>query len=268
MSLSNGFLVSGGLENSDEFSEAIHALFGDGITQQGGKYELTLGGGFKVNISTGYAIANGRYIKHDEPFSLTFPASGNTGDRYDAVAARVDYPNRKAEITVLVSIDPENLVRNEAEYNLILYVLKVRRGATIFQHGDLQDVRDNPALCGSIASLSDISDKTEYIYKFVGSGIDEIVQKLLEKIDAAAKKADEDVAAMYEKIRDVSDVGEIGVLKTSRKPLGAGWLLCDGTEVPEAYPALKLLLTGGKLPNLSRMTDRYRTYIFAGAAAS
>lgn len=264
MSLTYGFLLPNGLENSQEFSEAIHALFGNGVTKYGGRYGLTLGGSFKVNLSTGYAISNGRYIKHDEPFSLTFPPSNNTGDRYDAISARADYLGRIGEIAVLVDIDPQEPIRNEREYNAILYIVRIRRGATILRAEDVQDTRADIDLCGYIVPLSDISGDVEYVYKFTQSGIEETVRRILEKIQEIVDKANQDIAALNKAIQAAGglEIGELRIARRAPTPLDE-WLLCDGMAVPEEYPGLSEMVNG-RLPDISRMGDRYRVYIYGG----
>lgn len=263
MPLTYGFLIPDGAENSQEFSAAIHALFGDGVTNYGGKYALSLGGGFRVTLATGFVIANGRYVNHDESFYLNFPPSGNNADRYDAIAAHVDYAGRNAEIAVLIDVDPENPMRNDEQYNIHLYVVRIRRGSTILTQNDIQDTRGEIML-----PLSSLSNQVEYVYQFTGSGIDEVVDQLIEKIKENLRSIEESAAALEERIKSItSSDSKIGELQTSRRqPTNGGdWLLCDGAVVPEQYSTLFEML-GGTLPHISRETDRYKTYIYAGAA--
>lgn len=265
MSLSYGFLIPNTAEDSHGFSEAIHALFSDGVTKYGGQYALTLGGSMKVDLATGCAMANGRYIKHDEPLSLVFPASGNTADRYDAVAAHVDYPNRKAEIVILVDIDPNSLPRDEMQYNVPLYVVRIRRGSSMLRTDDIQDARADAALCGYITPLSGISGDIEYVYGFTQSRIEEAVAGIIEKIQKISDNADRKIAALDKKITTIAGSKGIGDMEISRRPLSPEneWLLCDGTAVPKQYPKLSEML-GGTLPDISGMNDRYKSYIYGG----
>lgn len=81
---------------------------------------------------------------------------------------------------------------------------------------------------------------------------------------AVIEKANAAILELDKQIQQAGGGAEIGELMTARHPPSeAGWLLCDGGEVPAAYPALSALL-GGTLPEIPG--GRYKTYIFGGTA--
>lgn len=272
MSLSYGFALRP-IDNSADFANALHAVTGDGVTEYGGRFASTVNG-FSVTVSTGYAFAGGRWLLNDEQYRLTIPPPTNSGDRTDAIAARVDYDGRVMGLEVASDVDvagireDPTIIRNDTEYCIFLYLVRVKRGATSLMPDDITDVRVDETLCGSVVQYSSVSGGVMMAYQFITSGIDEEVDRLIGLSKAARDKADEKIGELDEALKKVSGSAEIGELSTFRKlPRDSiSWLLCDGGDVPPEYPELAAML-GGKLPALSEATDRYRTYIYGGAPA-
>lgn len=267
MSLAYGFCLDelSSMYNSAQFSDAFRALVGDGITPQGARLAVTING-FTVTVGSGYALSAGRWISNDEPLQMTIKASSNNEDRTDALVVRVDYQTRKAALEVLVDIEPDKLTedyRNEREYIITLYFIRVRRGSTALTPDDVTDVRADPDLCGTVVPLSDIAGYVLYIYNFLLSGIDREVDRILDLSQKLVDKANAEIAKLDSAIQQAGGGPQVGDLQTVRLPPAPGWLLCDGSPIPEGYPALSELLSG-TLPNISRANDRYRTYIYAG----
>ena len=265
MSLSYGFALRP-TDSSADFADALHAVTGDGITQQGGCFALTING-FTATLSSGYALAAGRWLDNDEPLAMTVKASGDNEDRTDALVVRVDYQARKAALEVLVDIEPDKLpevLRNENEYSVVLYLIRVLRGSTALTPDDVTDMRADPGLCGAVVPLSAISKNVLYIYEFLLSGIDREVDRILDLSQKLVDKANEEIAKLDTAIQQAGGGPKTGELQIVRSPPVSGWLLCDGSLVPKEYPALSELLNG-TLPDISRAEDRYRTYIYAGS---
>lgn len=268
MALSYGFALRP-TDNSADFADALNAVTGDGIAQYGGRLAAAVNG-FSITISTGYIFAAGRWLLNDEPLRLIIPPPSNSGDRTDAIAARADYDARAVTLGVLTDIDADAIqedpaiIRNEKEYCIVLYLVRVRRGATSLTPSDITDVRSDAALCGSIVPYSSVAAGTMRVYQFLDSGIDDEVTRLIEMTDAVCAKADKDIAALDEAILKSGGAADIGELMTCRRqPNEGGWILCDGGVVPDGYPVLSELL-GGVLPALSTAGDRYRAYIYGG----
>jgi len=255
---------------STQFSEAVHALIGDGLTKQGAQFSATVNG-FSATLASGYALAAGRWLKSDEPQTLQFPVSSNNTDRVDALAVHVDYEARTGTLAVLENVNPEairenlGVIRNAAGYNLILYFVRIRRGATTLSPEDVTDVRSEDALCGAITPLSEISEKVLYIYAFLTGGIDRAVQRILDLGKAVEKKAEDTITELDEAITRKRGVAVGDVIVSLSQPLPAQeWLLCNGGSVPAEYAALRTML-GGTLPNVRRADGRFQGYIYAGA---
>lgn len=268
MSLTYGFSLCPE-DNSADFANALHAIVGDGVAQEGGRFGLSVNG-FTVTVSSGYAFAAGRWAQNDEPMAMLLSPPGNNEDRVDALAVRVDYEARKAGLEVLVGVDPDAiraspaLLRDETQYAVLLYFIRVRRGATALTPDDVTDLRGDTDLCGSVVPLSSIAGDVLYIYRFLTSGIDAEVARLIGLSNQVVAKADAAIVELDKAIQQAGGGAEVGELMTSRHPPGeTGWVLCDGGEVPAEYPALSAVLSG-TLPNIPG--ERYKTYIFGGAS--
>lgn len=255
---------------SAEFCEAIQAVFGDGICKFGSSFTLTPGG-FEANISTGYALAAGRYIKNNSRSGKTISPSSNTKDRYDALTARVDYQDRRVELTILEDVDPAAikanpvLVRNSREYCVILYFIHVRRGATTLSPYDIEDVRDNSDLCGRVIPLAEASSHVLYIYKYLTEGIDQKAAQLMSESERILQKGDTAISRIQTILVEKGVAPVVGELQSAlNHPLPTEeWLLCDGTRTPVAYPKL-IAVIGSTLPNISVTADKVKTFIYAG----
>lgn len=265
MSLSYGFALQS-TDNSADFASALYNVVGDGVAQYGGRFSLTVNG-FSVTVASGYAFATGRWIENDEPLVLRADPPGNADDRTDALVARVDYVNRVVNLEVLT--DFSEATRDENEYVIVLYLIRVRRGATSITPSDITDVRANKEMCGTVFPLSSIAMDVLKVYQFLTSGIDEKVNRLTELSDAVIAKADVEIAKLNKEIARVSGAAQIGEMVTARNTPQPEdeWLLCSGGKVPSHYPKLSAML-GGNLPNLLKPDSRYRTYIYGGAASN
>lgn len=269
MALTYGFALRE-TDNSADFSDALNAVTGDGVTAQGGRFSAAVNG-FTVNLSSGYALSAGRYLGNDEPYTMTIGPPLNNRDRVDALAVRVDYEARKAALEILEDVDlieirrDPSILRNGKQYHILLYLIRVRRGTTSLTLDDVTDLRDDADLCGQVVPLSDIAGDVIYIYQFLNGGIDAEVARLIGLSNAVIAKADAAILELDKAIKQAGGGADVGELMTSRHAPGeSGWLLCDGGAVPAGYTALSTLLDG-TLPDISTAADRYKTYIFGGA---
>lgn len=275
MSLEYGFCL--GPEdteyNSAQFSGAIRSFTGDGVCDYGSRFALTLRSGFSVYLGTGYALVGGRWIESDERVALSIPPAGNTADRYDAIAAVADLSSKEVTLKVLEGIDiaavraNPSLIRNESSYAVLLYLLRVRRGATTISEQDVTDLRDDTGLCGRVTSIGSISTAALKVYAFLSGGIDDEVSRIVGLAEEAVSKGSAAVEDLETLIRQRTGnaTGDV-VLSAQRPSPAAEWLLCDGGTVPSIYPDLSAMLSGS-LPNIQPTDDRLKGYIYSGPPA-
>lgn len=272
MSLEYGFCL-GPLDteyNSAQFSGAIRSFSGDGVCDYGTRFALTLRSGFSVYLGTGYALVGGRWIESDERVALSIPPAGNTADRYDAIAAVADLSSKEVALKVLEGIDiaavraNPSLIRNESSYAILLYLLRVRRGATTISEQDVTDLRDDTGLCGRVSPIGSISTAALKVYAFLSGGIDDEVSRIVGLAEDAVSKGSAAVDALETLIRQRTGNGVGDVVLSAQKPLPEDeWLLCDGTYIPSIYPELSEML-GGARPHVFPADDRLEGYVYSG----
>lgn len=266
MALSCGFCL-GSLEtrwDSSQFSQAVDAAVGEGITTAADQFALEIDHDFTVTLHPGYALAAGRFVGSDEDLSFTLPVADNYVDRYDAVAIRVDKANRTAAIEVQADVVPDAPLRDGSTHTLFLFLIYVRRGATVLRPEDITDVRGDPARCGYLTPLSAVANDVEYVYQFLTSGIDQQVDRIAALGDQAMRRADQAIAEIDQAIARVGGhaVGDLLTARRAPSPESA-WLLCDGRAVPDGYPHIRILV-GENMPQLCAASNRYRTWMYAG----
>lgn len=266
MALSSGFCL-GSLEtrwDAGQFSQAIDAAVGGGITAAADQFALEIDHDFTITLHPGYVLAAGRFIRSDEDLSFTLPVADNYVDRYDAVAIRVDMANRTAAIEVQTDVIPDTPLRDGSTHTLFLFLIYVRRGATVLRPEDITDVRGDPARCGYLTPLSAVSNDVEYVYQFLTSGIGKEVDRIAALGDQAMRRADQAIAEIDQAIAHVGGnaVGDLLTARCAPSPASA-WLLCDGRVVPDGYQHIRALV-GENMPQLCATDDRYRTWMYAG----
>lgn len=269
MSLSYGFCLGelGTKHDSEQFSSAFHALVGDGITDFGSRFSLTVNG-FTATAASGYAYIAGRWLKNEEPIAIVLRPSGNNEDRVDALVVEVDYTERKAALRVISDVEPSELphaLRTDNSYSIVLDLIRVPRGATSLVPEYVTDTREDKALCGVISPLSSMSADVLYIYEFLTSGIDEELNQLINLSNHYIQRANVEIEKLDNQILKLGGKAQIGELMTSITAPSPPdeWLLCDGTAVPELYPDLVEMLNGS-LPNIPAIDQRFKTYIYGG----
>lgn len=273
MSLSYGFCLGaeGTQYNSAQFSEAIHAFTGDGICSYGSEFSLNFGSGFSATLGSGYALVNGRWIENNDLYPLTFPLPNNSADRFDAVAATADYETKTVTPQVLVGIDPDALredmspLRNERSYSILLYLIRVRRGAPALREDDIEDVRSDSVFCGYVLPIHQIALKILEIYSFFSGGIDDEIERILGLSDAAVQRGSKAIEEMDAAIlrKNGIEVGDVVVSLRQPRP-SSEWLWCNGGIVPQEYPNLKDKI-GQYLPEIMHKDSRFKSYIYAGS---
>lgn len=269
MPLSYGFCLDEkeSTYSAAQFAQAFHAVVGDGICPYGSLFALGGISGFTLTINSGYALCFGHWLKSDEPLTLTLPPAGNYEDRYDAIAIQVDFTARTVSLVVLAGADPSAPPRDLDRYTIYLYLVRVARGETVLEASNITDTRGDLALCGYITPLSEMSGDVEFVYRFLLSGIDREVARLIGLSEAVIQTANDAIEDLNRKMAAARGVA-LGdtVLSLSRPAPANEWLRCDGSAVPEEYPALNAAV-GGKLPEMSAEDGRYLYWIFAGTPA-
>ena len=261
MSLSYGFNLdaAGKKYTSAEFSEMFYQVMGDSVSKISSNLNLTLNGGLSVTLAPGFLYVAGRWINSIDPLTFVLSPASATGARYDAIAAVVNYTDRKVEFTALTGVDPDNPVRNSSEYQLYLYVIQVQQGTMVLYETDITDKR-------VLASpLSDIYGGILDVYEFTASGIDDEIAELEGECTTEVTEAGEMVSGLQRIVENSRDV-QIGDIRESiiqPEPMD-NWLACDGLGIPSRYSALRAIV-GSSTPYIGVGDARFTAWIYAGA---
>lgn len=145
--------------------------YSSGIYGQDGNFVLTRNG-MNMTVSAGLAFIRysaipprGFTVYNDEPVTLTLSAADGSLPRVDRIVLRWRSSSNSVAITVLqgtASSTPTPVVRSTTAsvYDLVLYDVTVRAGATSISAADVTDQRLNPSLCGLMANQITAIDTT------------------------------------------------------------------------------------------------------------
>lgn len=272
MALIYGFCLGdeGTQYDSAQFSGAFRSAFGDGVCPYGGMFAVSATDSMTVSLATGFALVGGRWVKSDEVADLSIQPSDNNFDRYDAVVLQADMTTKTVEAKVIMGkaeAFPKKYIpkRDGTIYEIVLCYITVRMGVSQIFSADIEDTRADVELCGIITQLSSMAESVLYVYTFLTSGIDQIVDDLLEYADSIIQKGDDTVSAIEDAMQKANiskPIGEVETLRTQPQPHNE-WLLCDGQPVPAEYPLLSTML-GGFLPTIKQNDERFSSWIYAG----
>ena len=149
--------------DADQMSEYFDGLVSNGVYENvGGALQVLASENMEVNVSTGRAIINCKWLKNDAVLTLNIEQSHPTLDRYTAVVARLDVANRLITITTKdgtpASEPLKPTMQNDSlAVELCLAYILVKAGATSISQVYIEDMRSSN-LCGWVTGLIDQVD--------------------------------------------------------------------------------------------------------------
>ena len=144
--------------NAAQITEYFEGLVSDGVYESvGGALQVQAATGMNVNIQTGRAIVDCRWIRNDAVITMPITASHVTLARYTAIMIRLDYSARDISIIAVDGTPAANPEKptptNTTEVkDLILAYLYIPGGATTITQTNIQDMRGSN-LCGWVTGL-------------------------------------------------------------------------------------------------------------------
>lgn len=160
MAITSGFFdsVNGDRTyDADQMSNYFDGLVSDGVYETvGEKFLVTANTGMTLNVGSGRAIIQSRWVKNDETEVLTLDPSDVQLNRIDAVVLRLDKGARTITLTVkkgtAVSGTPTmpDITRTESVYELYLASVYIGKGAT--QPTTITDLRPS-SYCGWVTGI-------------------------------------------------------------------------------------------------------------------
>lgn len=196
--------------NAAQITEYFEGLVSDGVYESvGGALQVQAATGMNVNIQTGRAIVDCRWIRNDAVITMPITASHVTLARYTAIMIRLDYSARDISIIAVDGTPASTPVKptptNTTEVkDLVLAYLYIPGGATTIPQANIQDMRGTN-LCGWVTGLikqvntsqlfAQWQDACETFYRNMAAGFDAWFETLTSQlsIDTYIKQYRKDV---------------------------------------------------------------------------
>lgn len=150
MAITYGFfnsLNSDRVYNADQMSEYFKGIVSDGVYESvGNALQVQAGSGMNVNIQTGRALIDCKWLDNDAVATIAISTAHPTLDRYTAVVVRLDRTNRLMSLTTIdgtPSSNPSkpNPTRTAQITDLVLAYVKVKKGVTQITSSAITDMR-------------------------------------------------------------------------------------------------------------------------------
>lgn len=144
--------------NAAQITEYFDGLVSDGVYESvGGAMQVQAATGMNVDIQTGRAIIDCRWIRNDAVLTMPITASHVTLARYTAIMVRLDYSARTISIIAVDGTPATSPAKPEPTQtatvkDLVLAYLYIPAGATVIQQANIQDQRGT-SLCGWVTGL-------------------------------------------------------------------------------------------------------------------
>lgn len=144
--------------DADQMSEYFDGLVSNGVYESvGGALQVLANSGMTVNVQTGRAIINCKWLNNDAVLSLDLTQSHPTLNRYTAIVLRLDITNRLMTITTKDGTNASNPVKPDMQNDgtmveLCLAYIYVGAGVTSISQANIEDMRASD-LCGWVTGL-------------------------------------------------------------------------------------------------------------------
>lgn len=174
MSLTYGFFNSSNGDrkyNADQMSEYFDGLVSNGVYENVGDALLvTASEDLTVNVGTGRAIINCKWVKNSAALGIVLEQAHPTYNRYDAIVVRLNYTNRNFEITYkkgTAASSPEKptMQRDATMYEICLAYVYIAAAATSISQADITDMRAS-SICGWVTGLIDQVDTSTLFLQY------------------------------------------------------------------------------------------------------
>jgi hypothetical protein len=144
--------------DADQMSEYFDGLVSNGVYESvGGALRVVASTGMEVNVQTGRAIINCKWLSNNSVLTLPITGSHVTLNRWTAIVLRLDIVNRLMTITTKDGANASNPVKPNMQNDgtmveLCLAYVYVKAGATAITQANITDMRPS-SLCGWVTGL-------------------------------------------------------------------------------------------------------------------
>ena len=149
-----------------QMSEYFEGLISNGVYEKVGNALIVRAGeGMSVDVGSGRAIINGRWLKNDAVLNLPITAAHALLDRWTAVYIRLSTNSRSVRIDTKDGEPSANPVKpsmnhDSTYYDLCLAYVYVKAGATSISQSNITDMRASN-LCGWVTGIVKQVDTSE-----------------------------------------------------------------------------------------------------------
>lgn len=159
--------------DADQMSEYFDGLVSNGVYESVGgalQVKAVSGGGMEVNVQTGRAIVNNKWVKNNSILTLPITGAHVTLNRWTAVVVRLEYTNRLITITTKDGANASNPTKpamqdDATAKELCLAYIYVKANATAIFQADITDQRPS-SLCGWVTGLIQQVDTSELFLQY------------------------------------------------------------------------------------------------------
>lgn len=163
--------------NAAQMSEYFQGIISDGVLANYlDKMKVSAGSGMGVNIASGRAFIDSRWIESNAVEQFTLDASHPTLNRYDAIVIRLDYSSRDITFNVKKGENASDPVKpaitnSETVKELCLAYVLIPAGSTSISAVNITDTRPDSRICGWVTGVitqldtSDLFDQWNTAYQ-------------------------------------------------------------------------------------------------------
>lgn len=158
--------------NSDQISDMFEGLVSDGVFESiGDAMVVTAKSGMTVQVGTGRASIEGRWIRNDAKMDITLAASNIALNRWSAIVIRLNMSSRTMSIVEKVGTAATNPVKpsltnsTTVKEKCLAYVY-VKAGADSITQVDITDMRANTAVCGWVTGVIKQVDTSQLFLQY------------------------------------------------------------------------------------------------------
>ena len=161
--------------NADQMSEFYTGIANDGVFQHiDNGLAVSAGTGLTVNVATGRALIQKKWVQNDAVLTKTISAASATYARIDAVVIRFSKSNRNVSIVVkdgtpTASPSAPSMTRNSDVYEMALAYVNVAANATSVT---VTDKRSDTTVCGWVSVAQQTSGEVDAMLNAMKTGFD------------------------------------------------------------------------------------------------
>ena len=242
---------------AEQMSKYFKGIFTDGILMNlGSALAVSASSGMVVQVGTGRAFADARWMENDTVLDLTIPDAHAILHRKDIIVVQLDYDNRLIDIVVKsgtaasIPVAPE-VVRSSAYYELELAEISVPAGTTAITDALITDKRADQSVCGYVTGIIEQIDTATFWTQLQAAFMD--------WFDEMKDQLDEDAAGHLElQIQTIlGDFATNELTTTASQAYAVGsYLVYDGVlyRVTTAITSGGTIVTSGESANVTPVT--------------